>query len=95
MPVGIAVDKAALDSIGQSVLQVRRALERFQKAKAWVDGKTDTEIKAITGYADADVALLRTALADLDNLRKVASGATVPPQATNFFASADRLTGIA
>lgn len=47
-----------------------------------------------TGGENGEVALLKSAITDLDNLRQVAQGSRVQPAASDFFWFARRLWGV-
>jgi hypothetical protein len=94
--VGYQVTKATLDNqVGNAVVQLRDALERFEPIKAWLDATADATLEdAPFGYTSQEVAILKSAVTDITNLGLTARGERAQAVANNFFFFADQLTGI-
>jgi hypothetical protein len=96
MSVGFAVDKGVIDGrAGNIVMQLREYFDQVSLLKVWLDATPDTTLQAAPfSYTAPEVATLKSAITDLDNLRKVANGQQAQAQANNFFFWANKLTGI-
>lgn len=94
MAVGFGADKAAIDArAGHHAMTIRDTLDEAARVKTWLDGKTEAELVAL-GYTATEVATLKSAYTDLDNLRKIANGTQAQPTASNFLFWAARLVGL-
>jgi hypothetical protein len=94
MPVGYPTSKGDIDSAaGGLALTIRNAFEAAINLKTYIDSQTDVNLTAL-GYTAADVANLRSALIDLNNLGAVYRGEAAPPQ-TDYRRFAKFLTGVA
>ena len=98
MSVGITAKMSAAninDRLGQLVVNLREALEDVSQFKRFVDLQfpTDVILKAFMTYDDADAALFRSIVSDLENLRLTAIGQRAQPGASNFFFNADKAAG--
>lgn len=92
--VGLPVDKSTLDQrAGSLAWQLRSTFEQIAILKAWLDGQQDADLVGL-GYSSGDVAVLKSAFADLASLSQVAHGQASQAQAKDFFAFAGRLTGV-
>lgn len=80
-------------AVGDAMLQVNLALVRAEAVRDGLSAYSDAEIKAL-GYEDADVALIRSALNDMDQLWKIYKGAQPLVDAKDFRAFAKRLWGL-
>lgn len=95
MAVGYPVTKATLDNrAGALVEQLRQIFDGVESLKAWLDARPDAELQADYGYSAEDVAVLKSAITDLDKLRRIGAGTEVQAAVSDFFFWADRLTGI-
>ncbi len=95
MPAGLnaALTKQSVDStIGDACQALNIAFDNVASAKAFLDVAQDAELVAL-GYTDADVATLRSAMSDLDQLRRVFEGAEEVSPAKDFRVFAQRLWG--
>lgn len=94
MAVGIQPDKAAVDNTAGSLARdLNNQFLRVQAFKAWLDGKPDAELIATYGYTSGEVATLKSAYADLDQLRTIYQGSANLATAKNFRTFADDLWG--
>ena len=74
MAVGIYSTKADVDMrVGGLAQSLRANLVAMGDVKLWLDAKSDPEL-ADFGYAAGDIATLRSAVTDLDQLRQVYLG---------------------
>jgi hypothetical protein len=96
MPAGLPVDKQILDQrAGTLAWQFREMLEDLQTLKLYLDGKTDSELKAAPfSYTQDDVDTLRAAYTAFDKLARVAHGQDVVEDADDFFFHARKLIGL-
>lgn len=94
MAAGFPIDKQQIDAkVGQVVLNLREACEDARAFKVWLDEQTD-EVLLGYGYTEADVTLVRAAVAALDKLARIAVAQETQPAADDFFFHARRLTGL-
>jgi hypothetical protein len=95
MALGFPVTQTDMNSrVGQLAVAVRDVLTiDVPKVKATVDGMNDAALTAL-GYTAAEITLLRAVVVDLDNLRKVATGAQAQPAASNFLFNSAKVTGL-
>jgi hypothetical protein len=85
MAAGFIPTKAALDQRLASVVVAGESwLEDVQRLKTWLDGQSEQDLVTL-GYSSGDVAELKSAATDLDNLRKVGYGQSTQAVANNFF----------
>jgi len=76
MAVGASVTRNDIDSTSAQVArQLFAAMESVAQFKAWLDTKLDDDLTNM-GYSVGDVAVLRSATADLADLGAVFIGAT-------------------
>lgn len=95
MPAGLnaALTKQTIDvTCGQAAQALNVAFQNVGNAKAFLDVAQDAELLAL-GYTETDVATLRSAMADLDQLRTVYLGQAEVTPAQDFTAFAERIWG--
>lgn len=91
---GFPTTKNDIDArVGGVIVTLRDTLESATRIKAWLDTQTDADLTG-RGYTSTEVAQLKSAFTDLDNLRKVANGVQGQANANDFFFWADKLTGL-
>lgn len=94
MAVGFPQDRSAIDNrAGALATNARDLLTQIANFKVFLDSKIDTELNALS-YTAAEITLLRAAFTDLDNLRKVATGAQSQPAASNFLFNSNKIVGV-
>lgn len=94
MAVGFPREKRDIDNrAGYLALKLREWCEEVEQFKAVLDTLDEDALVAL-GYTGGEVALLKSAITDLDNLRQVAQGSRVQPAASDFFWFARRLWGV-
>lgn len=94
MSVGFPVDKVTIDQRAASLAwQLRSTFEQIALVKGWLDTQQDTDLQAL-GYSANDVAVLKSAYTDLNNLGKVAHGQQAQASANDFFFWAKNLLGV-
>jgi antibiotic biosynthesis monooxygenase (ABM) superfamily enzyme len=94
MSVGFPTDKGTVDQRVASVAwQLRSTFEQVATIKAWLDTQTDQDL-IDRGYTSGEVAVLKSAYTDLDNLGKVAHGQQAQSPANDFFFWAKQLLGV-
>lgn len=97
MAVGFPTDKADIDSrAGFLALQLRDTLAGVKVLKTWLDGK-DTAALVALGYDETqlqEVSVLKSAVADLDKLRRIYEGTDTQAEPSDFGFWARRLTGL-
>lgn len=85
MAAGFIPTKANLDQRLASLVVAGEAwLEDVERMKTWLDSQLDADLTAL-GYSTDDVAQIKSAGTDLDNLRKVGYGQATQATANNFF----------
>jgi len=94
MSVGFPALKPDIDShAGSAVVALRDALEQIDRIKTFLDGKSDSDLTGL-GYGSGDVAVLKSAFADLAKLSRIARGLDTQPGASDFFWFARQLTAL-
>lgn len=97
MSVGFTVTKADLDARGGAIaLDLRSVLYRVQIYKQTLDTLTVANLQAL-GYATSptdETAILKSAFADLDQLRTIYEGTANLTVAKDFRIFAKLLTGV-
>jgi hypothetical protein len=95
MAVGLPTNKLDIDSkAGSIAVRLRDVFQEIQYTQAWLAGTTDAELTAL-GYTTAEVAVLKSAMSDLDQLRTIFIGNATLATAKDFRQFAKRLTGLA
>lgn len=97
MSVGIILDKTAVDNtIGILAKSLRQTLTNIGYYKQWLDTQTDTQLRNAYGYAVSpdEVAVLRSAVADLDKLRTIFEGTATQATVYDFRTFAKLLWGL-
>lgn len=97
MTVGASKTRMDIDATAAQVArQLFSAFEAVKQFKAWLDTQVNADLEAL-GYSAYDVAVLKSALADLDDLAKAFDG-TLPnrplPYAYQTFAKQLLGTGL-
>ena len=91
--VGINIDKAAVDSNAGTLAQsLQSAFNRTQQLKAWLDATPDATLVAL-GYTSGEVAVLKSAITDLDQLRTIYQGGATLGTAKDFRTFAKQMYG--
>lgn len=94
MSVGTAVVKVDVDyKAAQLALTLRTNFDAIRNFKIWLDTKVDNDLTTL-GYSAGEVATLRSAVADMDELRRVYEGLATVAVAKDFRAFAKLLTGV-
>lgn len=94
MPVGYNVTKNDLDArAGGLAFNVRSHFEEIANLKTWLDAKPDNDLTAM-GYTSGEVAILRSAIADLAKLGDIYHGTQTQTPAYDFRTFAKQLTGV-
>lgn len=74
MSLGYLVTKNDVDSkVASLALTLRTNFDAVRNFKIWLDTKTDPDLTAM-GYTSGEVATLRSATADMDELRRIYEG---------------------
>lgn len=95
MPAGLTVTKAALDqAMGEIAQNVNIAMENVRQMQEWLGQQVDADLEANYGYSAADVANMKSAFADLDQLRRIYEGGQALPAAKDFRSFAKLLWGL-
>lgn len=94
MSAGFQVSRAALDQrVGSCVVAGESWFEDVQRVAAWLAATPDVDIQAL-GYSTEEVAQMKSAFVDLENLRKVAYGQQSQASPSDFFFWASKMRGI-
>lgn len=94
MAAGFQVTKDALNQrLGSVVVAGESWFEDVERVAAWLAATPDATLTAL-GFTTDDVAQVKSAFADLDNLRLTAYGQRAQTPASNFFFWASKLRGI-
>lgn len=95
MAVGLnaSLSKQQIDTeAGSLAKKLNIALEDVDDLKYFLDGLLDEQLVDL-GYDAADVAVLRSAIGDLDQLRRIYQGLEALPDVKDFRSFARRLWG--
>lgn len=93
MAVGFPALKADIDArAGQLALQLRDTLRQIQLFEAWLLTQADANLVSL-GYVQAEVNTMKSAYADLDQLRTIYEGTANLTTAKDFRTFAKLLTG--
>lgn len=86
MSIGLPIDRQALDyATGATAQAIHTNLARAAQLKAWLDAHDTATLTAPPfGYTEGEVAALKSAFADLDQLRTVYEGTAAVAQAQDF-----------
>lgn len=91
MTLGLQPPKAQVDeTVGAQTRALNVLFTEIGAFKAWLDGETDTDL-ADLGYTPGEVAELRSAYVDLDQLRTIYIGAASLASAKDFRTFAKRM----
>jgi hypothetical protein len=94
MAVGLPTNKLDIDSkAGSIAVRLRDLFTEIQYTAAWAAGMPDNDLVAL-GYTSGEVAVLKSALADLEQLRTIYNGSANLANAKDFKAFAKQLTGL-
>lgn len=94
MSLGYAVSKNDVDGKAAGLaLSLRNDFDGIRHFKIWLDTKIDAELITL-GYTQAEVNTLRSAAADMDQLRTIYEGLVNLSVAKDFRAFTKLLTGV-
>lgn len=94
MSLGNAVSKNDVDNkSAQLALTLRTNCDGIRHFKIWLDTKVDADLVAL-GYTQGEVNILRSATADMDELRRIYEGLANLASAKDFRTFAKLLTGV-
>ncbi|GAA1915380.1 hypothetical protein GCM10009775_04840 [Microbacterium aoyamense] len=94
MAIGFSRTKQDFDQrAGSIALQLRDTLAHATRFRALLDTMTEQDLINL-GYDASEVAILKSAFTDLDNLGKIANGQSTQAQANDFFFWAKQLVGV-
>ena len=93
MPVGPPITKSDTDfRMQQLLLEEDDLIHKHRQFKSWLDRTTDVELTGL-GYGVGDIATLRSAWADRDQLWNLRQGIGTLNAAKDFRSFTDRLVG--
>lgn len=93
MTIGLAVSKVALDQdVGQIALDLRNVFRRIEQMRHYLLITPDGTLTGMT-YSAAEVATLKAAFADGDQLRLIWSGLASQAALQDFRLNLDQLPG--
>jgi hypothetical protein len=99
--IGLPVGKSDLDfAVGRAAVAIGNALHQVRELKAYLDGKTTADLQALEvasgalPYTENEVAALKAAVNDLDQLRTLYEGSAALPNAKDFRAFVRRVVGV-
>lgn len=94
MAVGFPTSKNDIDGrAGRIALDIRDGLAAAAGLKAWLDTQPDANLTAL-GYTTGEVAILKSAMADLNQLNSIYTGAANLATAKDFRTFAKLLLGV-
>lgn len=101
MAIGLPVGKSDLDfAVGRAGQAIATALNQVRELKRYLDAATTAELQAlprgvdVAAYTSAEVDALKSAVADLDQLRTIYEGTAALPTAKDFRAFVRRVIGV-
>lgn len=74
MPIYLTDKNTINQRIASVSVQLDAGFLRAQQFKAWMDGLSDATLISTYGYVQADLDVIRSAVADLDQLRTIYQG---------------------
>jgi hypothetical protein len=91
--VGLPADQPSINQRAGSVaLMIRTAFEQIETLQAFLAGQQDSALVAL-GYTAGEVAILKSAISDLDLLRRIYQGAATQAALKDFTVFPHQLTG--
>lgn len=94
MSVGSAVAKIDVDYRSDQLARVLRDnFDSIKHFKIWLDTQTDPMLTAL-GYDSGDIAVLRSGVGDMEQLRLIYEGLANLTNAKDFRTFTKRLTGV-
>lgn len=94
MSVGLSIQKSSVDGeIGAIGRDLNLVVGRIINFKAWLDGQTDPDLVAL-GYSAPDIANMRSALGDAQQLANIYSGTATLTNVKDFRTFLKRLWGL-
>jgi hypothetical protein len=94
MSVGLPVTKTEIDSrAGDIARSFQAAFENVLTMQTYLEATPNPDLVAL-GYTDQEVAVLKTAFADLTQLATIWNGAAALPAAKDFRAFVRQLWGV-
>lgn len=94
MSIGIAVSKTQLDEVSGSIASdLRKVFDDINELNTWLLGKTESDLTAM-GYTVGEVAVLKSAYADIAQLRTIFTGAANLTVAKDFRVFLKQLWGL-
>lgn len=94
MAVGLAVTKGEIDArTGDIARGFQRTFEDVLTMQAYLDATPNADLVAL-GYSDQEVAVIKTAFADLTQLSTIWSGAAALPAPKDFRTFVRQLWGV-
>ncbi|HYH69397.1 MAG TPA: hypothetical protein VD866_32180 [Urbifossiella sp.] len=101
MAIGLYVGKSDLDfAAGRAAQSISNAFTQVRALKAYLDAKTTAELQALelaagtVAYTSGEVASLKSAVNDLDQLRTIYEGAAALPAVKDFRAFVKLILGV-
>lgn len=101
MAIGLPVGKSDLDfAVGRAAQAVANAFVQVKALKAYLDTKTTADLQGLeraagaVAYTDTEVAAMKSAVNDLDQLRTIYEGAAPLPVAKDFRAFVRQVIGV-
>lgn len=95
MSIGLAPSKSEVDNrFGDLARRLQQTLDQdVPTMKEFLDGQTDNQLQTL-GYAPGEIAIVRSAIADLETLRLVWRGVNAQTPAKNFTTFVKQLWGV-
>lgn len=94
MSVGLPSDKNSIDSrAGSLAIALRDIFTQISRFEAWLAAQTDQSLINL-GYTSTEVAQLKSAFTDLDQLRQVYEGTATRSPAYDYRTFAGLLVGV-
>jgi hypothetical protein len=102
MAIGLPVTKGDLDfAVGKAAQDLASALARVKALNTYLLGKTEAELQALprlgaaeVAYTSGEVTLMKSGVADLDQLRTIYEGGAALLVAKDFRSFSKHLAGV-
>lgn len=94
--IGVVVTRESLDAtLGDIALRTNETFRRVSQMQEWLAAQTDAVlIAAPFGYTAGEVAIIKSAFSDLDQLRTIYEGAAALAAAKDFRTFARQVWGL-
>lgn len=95
MPLGIPLTQADVNNAGGDIARrINVAFDLVADFKAWLDQRSSAQLQADYGFTSTEADTLKSAFADLEQLRTIYEGTAALAVAKNFRTFTQRVWGL-